>query len=40
MALDRRDEAEESFAATMRLDPERRFEVEIARQTMDSTLFG
>jgi tetratricopeptide (TPR) repeat protein len=40
MALDRRDEAEESFAATMRLDPERRFEVDIARQTMDATLFG
>jgi tetratricopeptide (TPR) repeat protein len=40
LALYRRDEADESFAATVRLDPERHLEVEIAQQTMDSTLFG
>lgn len=40
VALDRRDDAEQSFNTAIRIDPDRRFEVEMARRTMDASLFG
>jgi tetratricopeptide (TPR) repeat protein len=39
LELGRRGEAEESFATAIRLDPARQFDVDMARRTMDVSLF-